>query len=233
MSLHKQPLTVAEAEGLKNHGLPIGTPSQLSDSFRLGMAWAERVSGRLLSLVNRKFTSGNDVPVTQVRLSRSEIDEELQKQMPDETPAKPLAPLTPGDVVITPRNIRKVYLGADGEAIFSERMRAHCVGNFSAPFRRQCLHEGESEFPEECPWCDKDGMVEDSVKVPVEVCRAIYQAMVNIAPQAPLCEDEGCPQHGSDHVCMSKPLGHIRCDSLVAGTDTLHPDRPTMHDLPQ
>lgn len=188
MSLHKQPLTVAEAEGLKNHGLPVGTPSQLSDSFRLGMAWAERVSCRLLGLLNRKFASGNDVPVTQVRLSRSEIDEELQR-LPDEVLAHPLAPLSPGDVVITPRNIRQVYLGADGEAIFSERMRAHCVGHFSVPFRRQCLHEGESEFPEECPRCGKDGMVEDFVKVPVEVCQAIYQAMVAIAPQSPPAPD--------------------------------------------
>jgi hypothetical protein len=23
---------------------------------------------------------------------------------------------------------------------------------------------------------------------------------------APLCEDEGCPQHGTDHVCVEKPV---------------------------
>jgi hypothetical protein len=40
MSMHKKPLTDIEREGLKQHGLPIGTPSQLSDSFRLGIAWA-------------------------------------------------------------------------------------------------------------------------------------------------------------------------------------------------
>lgn len=40
MSLHKIPLTPMEEEGLKAHGLPIGNPSQLSDSFRHGMTWA-------------------------------------------------------------------------------------------------------------------------------------------------------------------------------------------------
>lgn len=40
MSLHKQPLTLLEAEGLHHHRLPLGVPSQLSDAFRLGVAWA-------------------------------------------------------------------------------------------------------------------------------------------------------------------------------------------------
>ena len=44
MSMHKKPLTVLEEAGLKAHHLPIGTPSQLSDSFRIGMAWAEQNS---------------------------------------------------------------------------------------------------------------------------------------------------------------------------------------------
>lgn len=39
MSMHRIPLTPMEAEGLKKHGLPVGTPSQLADSFRLGMSW--------------------------------------------------------------------------------------------------------------------------------------------------------------------------------------------------
>lgn len=40
MSMHKIPLTPLEHQGLLNHRLPIGTPSQTSDCFRLGMAWA-------------------------------------------------------------------------------------------------------------------------------------------------------------------------------------------------
>jgi hypothetical protein len=39
MSMHKIPLTPAEDEGLRLHGLDRGTPSQLSDVFRLGMKW--------------------------------------------------------------------------------------------------------------------------------------------------------------------------------------------------
>lgn len=42
MSMHKKPLTELEREGLHLHHLPIGTPSQLSDVFRLGMAWAQK-----------------------------------------------------------------------------------------------------------------------------------------------------------------------------------------------
>ena len=40
MSLHNKPLTDLERSGLIKHGLPTDKPSQLSDSFRLGMAWA-------------------------------------------------------------------------------------------------------------------------------------------------------------------------------------------------
>lgn len=43
MSMHKIPLTEQEERGLYLHHLPIGMPSQLSDCFRLGMAWAEKV----------------------------------------------------------------------------------------------------------------------------------------------------------------------------------------------
>lgn len=41
MSMHKVPLSPLEEEGLKKHHLKIGTPSQLSDTFRLGMKWHE------------------------------------------------------------------------------------------------------------------------------------------------------------------------------------------------
>lgn len=38
--MHKIPLTDIEREGLKKHGLAVDKPSRLSDSFRLGVAWA-------------------------------------------------------------------------------------------------------------------------------------------------------------------------------------------------
>ncbi|MDO9179123.1 MAG: hypothetical protein Q7U16_12530 [Agitococcus sp.] len=37
--MHQKALTQNEDEGLRLHGLKTGTPSQLSDAFRLGMAW--------------------------------------------------------------------------------------------------------------------------------------------------------------------------------------------------
>lgn len=40
MSMHKIPLTKLEEDGLRAHGLDIGKPSQLSDVFRQGVAWA-------------------------------------------------------------------------------------------------------------------------------------------------------------------------------------------------
>lgn len=41
MSMHKKPLTDLEEKGLRAHGLDIGTPSQLSDVFRQGIAWCQ------------------------------------------------------------------------------------------------------------------------------------------------------------------------------------------------
>jgi hypothetical protein len=40
MSMHKRLLTDHEIEGLTLHNLTVDSPSQLSDAFRLGMAWA-------------------------------------------------------------------------------------------------------------------------------------------------------------------------------------------------
>lgn len=42
MSMHNIPLADLEREGLEKHGLKIGVPSQLSDCFRAGIAWALR-----------------------------------------------------------------------------------------------------------------------------------------------------------------------------------------------
>lgn len=47
MSMHKIPLTPPEEEGLRLHGLPIGTPSQRSDTFRQGVAWGIGEAKRL------------------------------------------------------------------------------------------------------------------------------------------------------------------------------------------
>lgn len=41
MSMHKNPLTPLERDGLTKHGLPVDTASQMSDAFRLGIAWAK------------------------------------------------------------------------------------------------------------------------------------------------------------------------------------------------
>jgi hypothetical protein len=38
--MHKIPLSPIEESGLRAHGLDIGTPSQMSDVFRHGVAWA-------------------------------------------------------------------------------------------------------------------------------------------------------------------------------------------------
>ncbi|GLX86329.1 hypothetical protein tloyanaT_25820 [Thalassotalea loyana] len=40
MSMHKTPLTDIEKSGIEAFNLPIGSPSQLSDSFRSGVIWA-------------------------------------------------------------------------------------------------------------------------------------------------------------------------------------------------
>lgn len=37
--MHKTPLTQSERLGLTSHNLTVDAPSQLSDCFRLGMAW--------------------------------------------------------------------------------------------------------------------------------------------------------------------------------------------------
>ena len=56
MSMHKIPLTAAEEEGLKRHGLARGTPSQLSDVFRQGMAFAkenrDRIQQKMIARLN-------------------------------------------------------------------------------------------------------------------------------------------------------------------------------------
>lgn len=48
MSMHKIPLTELERRGLELHHLPIGTPSQLSDCFRIGMNWYKEQASKEL-----------------------------------------------------------------------------------------------------------------------------------------------------------------------------------------
>lgn len=50
MTKHQIPLTSIEEDGLRNHRLPIGTPSQLSDCFRQGMAWALSQASHVVEL---------------------------------------------------------------------------------------------------------------------------------------------------------------------------------------
>lgn len=54
MSMHKIPVTADEEEGLRKHGLAVGTPSQLSDCFRLGMAWQKAIADREMFDVQRE-----------------------------------------------------------------------------------------------------------------------------------------------------------------------------------
>ena len=53
MSMHLKPLTPIEEAGLRAHGLPVGTPSQLADAFRFGVAWAVWVHNNSVGIHNR------------------------------------------------------------------------------------------------------------------------------------------------------------------------------------
>lgn len=52
--MHEIELTPLEKEGLEKHHLPTETPSQLSDSFRAGIAWALKDSEEKLENLNLK-----------------------------------------------------------------------------------------------------------------------------------------------------------------------------------
>lgn len=59
MSMHKVPLTELEREGLILHHLPVGSPSQLSDAFRLGMSWCAKHHSMIVVL-NEKIKELED-----------------------------------------------------------------------------------------------------------------------------------------------------------------------------
>ena len=60
MSMHEIPLTELERIGLEAHHLQIGTPSQLSDCFRLGIAWALKSVNRNDLLEDGNVNTDND-----------------------------------------------------------------------------------------------------------------------------------------------------------------------------
>jgi hypothetical protein len=66
--MHRIILTEPELLGLENHGLAIGTPSQLSDVFRQGMAWADSRHNRLKlenQTMQNKFNQVIDYAIAQ------------------------------------------------------------------------------------------------------------------------------------------------------------------------
>ncbi len=99
MSMHKIPLTTIEEAGLRAHGLDIGTPSQLSDAFRQGVAFALKAqAGEPDFYVRRRPSPGYEVvsssdpmaqpaylhPTTERRepvMSRHELREAISKAM--------------------------------------------------------------------------------------------------------------------------------------------------------
>lgn len=57
MSMHNVPLTREEEAGLRAHGLAVGTPSQLSDVFRQGVAWAKKQQGDTIQQLMREHAN--------------------------------------------------------------------------------------------------------------------------------------------------------------------------------
>lgn len=77
MSMHRKPLTPLEYNGLTKHGLPIGTASQLSDCFRLGMRWAlqAKEENHLIQCHCKSYNNFND--------KGDEPDEEVVLTVPE------------------------------------------------------------------------------------------------------------------------------------------------------
>lgn len=84
MSMHSTPLTQAEEAGLRAHGLKIGTPSQLSDAFRQGMAYALAAPAQpdtwRAAVLDALISTGGDMPVTATpaEIVRAVIDANVQ-----------------------------------------------------------------------------------------------------------------------------------------------------------
>jgi hypothetical protein len=74
MSMHKIPLTPTEEAGLRAHGLDIGTPSQLSDAFRQGLAWGKNAGAELCDRIfAAQDLRGNHAAANSAELCASEI----------------------------------------------------------------------------------------------------------------------------------------------------------------
>ena len=74
MSMHKTPLTPTEEAGLRAHGLDIGTPSQLSDAFRQGLAWGRNAGAELCDRVfAKRDLQGNHAAADCAEFCASEI----------------------------------------------------------------------------------------------------------------------------------------------------------------
>ena len=59
MSMHKTPLKPTEESGLRAHGLAIGTPSQLSDVFRQGLAYGVEAMCAAIKAADDKASEGD------------------------------------------------------------------------------------------------------------------------------------------------------------------------------
>lgn len=76
--MHKTPLTKLEEEGLRTHNLAIETPSQNSDCFRLGVAWALKVMNKQTENSTKIKTKGFDMSLYDASKPQSE---EFQRGM--------------------------------------------------------------------------------------------------------------------------------------------------------
>ena len=76
MSLHNKPLTELEKQGLLANGLSTNKASQLSDAFRLGVAWA--VSNTQTTQTEQPTNTTLVIPTWEMRQAGNAIVEALQ-----------------------------------------------------------------------------------------------------------------------------------------------------------
>jgi hypothetical protein len=75
MSMHKILLTKLELTGLIAHGLEVNKPSQLSDVFRQGVAWAIAENNTELNKLNHK----NHVPQNRIDELKKALDKLIDR----------------------------------------------------------------------------------------------------------------------------------------------------------
>ena len=77
MSMHKIDLTEWEREGLELHRLPIGKPSQLSDTFRAGVQFATRKSNEtIIDLAKRNCALQAKIDALMLEFCPEEMSQE-------------------------------------------------------------------------------------------------------------------------------------------------------------